>query len=93
MVDADPFPFIADVRMQDAMLYSSKIEPIAWPEDILLDSIKSFDLSLDGFEVTIKAKTRPKLELSMNSHEVVANDILQWLALHLVEARLEEFLL
>ena len=28
----------------------------------------------------------------MNSHEVVANDILQRLALHSVEARLEEFL-
>ena len=28
----------------------------------------------------------------MNSHEIVAKDVLQWLALHLVEAELEEFL-
>ena len=60
MVDADPFPFTADVRMQDAILYSSKIEPIAWSEDIPLDPVKSFDLSLDGFEVTVKVETRPK---------------------------------
>ena len=41
VVDADPFPFTADVRMQDAMLYSPKIEPIAWPEDVPLDLVKS----------------------------------------------------
>ena len=46
-----PFLFAVDIRMQDAMLYSPKIEPISWPEDITLDFIKSFDLSLDGFEV------------------------------------------
>ena len=28
----------------------------------------------------------------MNSHEVVANDILQWLALHSAKVRLKEFL-
>ena len=55
----DPFPFTADVRMQDAMLYSPKIKPISWPEDITLDSIKSFDLSLDGFEVIIEADAWP----------------------------------
>ena len=61
-MDADPFPFTVDVRMQDAMLYSSKIEPISWPEDVPLDFVKSFDLSLDGFEVTIEVETWPKLE-------------------------------
>ena len=55
MVKTDPFLFSADVRMQDDMLYSPKLKPISWPEDITLDSIKSFDLSLDGFEVIIKA--------------------------------------
>ena len=39
--------------MQDAVLYSSKMEPISWHEDVTLDSIKSFDLSLDGFEVAV----------------------------------------
>ena len=58
VVDADPFPFTANVRMQDTMLYSPKIEPIAWPEDVPLDSIKSFDLSLDRFEIIVKAETR-----------------------------------
>ena len=62
MVDADPFPFITDVRMQDAMLYSPKIEPISWPEDVPLDFVKSFDLSLDGIEVIVEAETRPKPE-------------------------------
>ena len=62
VVDIDPFPFTADVRMQDAMLYSPKIEPISWPEDVTLDSIKSFDLSLDGLEVTVEAETLPKPE-------------------------------
>ena len=62
MVDADPFPFITDVRMQDAMLYSPKIEPISWPEDVPLDFVKSFDLSLDGIEVIVEAETQPKPE-------------------------------
>ena len=62
MIDADPFPFTADVRMQDAMLYSPKIELIAWLEDVPLDSVKSFDLSLDGFEIIVKVETRPKSE-------------------------------
>ena len=57
VIDADLFPFTADVRMQDAMLYSLKIEPVSWPEDVLLDSVKSFDLSLDGFEITVAAET------------------------------------
>ena len=56
-MDADPFPFTADVSMQDVMLYSPKIDPISWPEDITLDAIKSFDLSLDGFEVIVEAVT------------------------------------
>ena len=55
VVDADLFSFIADVKIQDAMLYSPKIEPISWPEDITLDSIMSFDLSLDVFEVVVQA--------------------------------------
>ena len=59
IVEADPFLFMADVRMQDVMLYSLKIELISWPEDTTLDLIKSFDLSLDGFEVTVEADTRP----------------------------------
>ena len=44
------------------MVYSPKIEPITWPKDVPLDSVKSFDLSLVGFEITVKAETRPKLE-------------------------------
>ena len=59
MIDVDPFPFTADVRMQDAMLYSPKIEPITWPEDVQFDFVKSFDISLDGFETTVMAETRP----------------------------------
>ena len=59
MVNVDPFPFTADVRMQDAMLYSPKIEPISQLEDITLDSIKSFDLSLDGFEVIVEVNLQP----------------------------------
>ena len=55
MVDADTFPFTIDVRMQNAMLYSPKIEPISCPEDIILDFIKSFELLLDGLEVTVEA--------------------------------------
>ena len=55
MVDVDPVPFTADVRMQDAMLYSPKIEPISWPEDIILDYIRSFNFSLDGFQVIVEA--------------------------------------
>ena len=62
MIDADPFPFTTNVRMQDAMLYSSKIELIAWPENVALDSVKSFDLSLDGFEIVVKVETQPKSE-------------------------------
>ena len=54
-MDADPFPFTANVRMQDAMLYSLKIEPISWPEDVALDSITSFDLLLERFEVVVEA--------------------------------------
>ena len=56
-MDADPFPFTANVRMQDAMLYSLKIEPISWPEDVPLDFVKSFDLPLDGFEATVEVET------------------------------------
>ena len=41
--------------MQDAMLYSPKIKPISWPEDVTLDSIKFFNLLLDGFEVIVEA--------------------------------------
>ena len=59
MVDVDSFPFTTDVRTQDVMLYSSKIEPISWPEDVTLDSVKSFDLSLDGFEIIVEADPRP----------------------------------
>ena len=59
MIDADPFPFTTNVRMLDAMLYSTKIEPVSWPEDVQVDSVKSFDLSLDGFEITVAAETRP----------------------------------
>ena len=44
VVDANPFPFTTDLRMQDVMLYSPKIEPISWPKDVTLDFIKSFDL-------------------------------------------------
>ena len=55
MVDVDPVPFTADVRMQDAMLYSPKIEPISWPKDIILDYIRSFNFSLDGFQVIVEA--------------------------------------
>ena len=58
-MNVDPFPFTADVRMQDAMLYSPKIEPISQLEDITLDSIKSFDLSLDGFEVIVEVNLQP----------------------------------
>ena len=57
VVNADLFLFTANVRMQDAILYSSKIEPISWPEDVSINSIKSFDLSLDGFDITVKAET------------------------------------
>ena len=60
IVEADPFPFTTDVRMQDVMLYSPKIESISWLEDIILDSIKSFDLSLDNFEVTVEANLWPR---------------------------------
>ena len=59
MVDADLFLFTADVRMQDSMLYSPKIEPISWLEDVTLDSTESFDLSLDRFEITVKADPWP----------------------------------
>ena len=55
MVDADPFPFMADVRMEESMLYFAKSEPIYWTKNVMLDSIKSFDLLLDGFEVIVKA--------------------------------------
>ena len=54
-MEADPFPFITKVTMQDAMLYSPKIKPISWPEDVTLDSIKFFNLLLDGFEVIVEA--------------------------------------
>ena len=54
-MEVDPFPFTADIRMQDAMLYTLKIEHIFLPKDITLDSIKSFDISLDGFEVVVQA--------------------------------------
>ena len=57
VVNADLFLFTANVRMQDDILYSSKIEPISWPEDVSINSIKSFDLSLDGFDITVKAET------------------------------------
>ena len=57
VVDADPFLFMANVRMQGATLYSPKIKPIPWLKDVTPDSIKSFNLSLDGFEVTIKGNT------------------------------------
>ena len=59
MINAYPFLFTANVRMQDAMLYSPKIKPMSWLEDIALDSIKSFDLLLDKFEITVKANSRP----------------------------------
>ena len=50
---------MADIRMQDAMLYSPKIEPISWPKDVTLDPIKSFDLSLYEFEVIVKVGPQP----------------------------------
>ena len=59
VVDADLFPFTAEVRMQDAMLYSPKIGPSSQPEDVTLDSIESFHLSLDGFETTVKVDPWP----------------------------------
>ena len=59
MVDADPFSFKLDVRMQDAMLYSSKIRHISWFEDVALNSVKPFDLSLDGLEITVEVDPRP----------------------------------
>ena len=58
-MEADPFLFTANVRMQDTMLYSPKIKLISWPKDVTLDFIKSFGLSLDGFEATIKTDPRP----------------------------------
>ena len=42
------------------MLYSPNIEPVSRSEDVTLDSIKSFDLSIDGFEVTVEVDPRPK---------------------------------
>lgn len=41
------------------MLYSPKIEPISWPKDITIDYIKSFDMSMDRFEVVVQADPRP----------------------------------
>ena len=58
-VEVDPFHFTTNVRIQDAMLYSVKIEPISQPEDIALDSIKSFDLPLDKFKVIMEVDLWP----------------------------------
>lgn len=49
-MDANSFPFTADVRIQDAMLYSPKIEPISWPEDIIFHQV--FDISMDEFDIS-----------------------------------------
>ena len=59
MIDANPFLFMANVRMLDPMLYFPKIELISWPKGIKLDFIKSFDLSLDWFEVTVEVDPQP----------------------------------
>ena len=75
------------------MYYTLGFQPITWPPKVSQDAIQVVNFTSKRIQIEMEPKHSLSKELLMNSHEVVAKDVLQWLVLFSGEARIDKCLL